>query len=267
MKHPLISVGSLFDAGWQAVREDWRTTLNLTAGLISYVIVLAIIASWMKRYVGAPSILLRFVVMIAILVGVCWFAVRIAEYFLAKSGKPSNKSTWWKVGQAFLAVLLTAPLLLLAAILLFLPAIWLGVMLSFTWIFIVDKGLNAPEAMAASWKHVRGRWWQIFLRELLPKLFYMICELLLALPLILIAIVLFGSVIFTFFIAPSGMMAVGGPLHVIVASLGLWGVLLGVFFFFLAIAFYLAINVVRILYAFKVMVSLYRSALEHPVDR
>ncbi len=181
--HRLLSLSELIRDSWATYIRTWHKTLHLTSWflilpLISFVLVLGTRSSeeTSQALFGALSIV-QFLLIL-------WVTVRLYRWLLVQEKhipEPADEArTAWML---VLPLLWTSSLKGLAVIgglmVFFFPAIWLAVLLQFSELFLIGEGLRGTQALAASYHLVKGRWWEVFWRLIVPGTFFLIVSILL----------------------------------------------------------------------------------------
>lgn len=224
---PLLSAGDIMSQSWQFFTSHWKPLLKRASWfLLVFVlyVVFAVPAS-MKHAWGAYAI-----VLVLYVLGALVAVTHLTLYILRENGVNLTSPNLARRAVDLLApllwiVILTLVILSISSIVFLLPAIWLGVSLSFAYLFLLEDNIRGVAALKASYHLIKGRWWATLWRLLVPS--------------IVIAIAIWAVSVVIWLVV--GLVA-GGSLFGIFAGLGnganvganIAGGFVGIFILFLA---------------------------------
>lgn len=172
MSKPLPGAIDLIKDTWKLFTTTWNDTVKISIwflyfGLLNFVLAL------LDRFAPTMSLFISFPLQIALIVVAVWVSIRLirAVLKLEAGGKMdlSNEESTnaWKL---LLPMMLTGSLqivIIFGGTLLFIvPGIYLAIALSYSSLFVIDRGLRNFQAIKASYVLVKGRWWATLWREL-----------------------------------------------------------------------------------------------------
>jgi len=175
---PLIHIHDLIAETWRDYKKNWNEMLRISAWLVvgpAFYFLCMLLAQLVPAILGAMSVVgtsISFVVTL-------WAMVRIMLWTLAKNRGdqlPKNESRLaGAMLLAFFWIALLNGLAVLGGFILFvLPGIWLTINFKFCSYAFLEDGKRGTQALAASAALVKGRWWAIFWRIILPDLLFFI---------------------------------------------------------------------------------------------
>jgi uncharacterized membrane protein len=164
-------VGASYNNGWQKLKKYFLELLLI----IIIAIVASIPAGWISRASGGAGAGAAFLSFIAVaysilLSGPLEYGVSYA-YLKAARGDPLKVQDMFNVFQnylnAVLANLLVAVIVTIGLVLLIVPGIIFACKLAFVPYLVVDRKMDAIEAVKESWRMTSGHAWKVFLIGLL----------------------------------------------------------------------------------------------------
>lgn len=181
MPQPLIAAGKLIDHSWKMMLTHWRATLIYTVPLFLLPFILTLLATPLilaaaltgkMAYVGIGS----FLYMLAVLALVSWPTLKLMRFLLEKDlgralPSPDKDVTFPLILSYLWIVFLVCLAVGLGYVAFIIPGIWLAGLLAFSYLYLLEDGLKGTEALKASAKLVKGRWWAVFGRLFLAGLF------------------------------------------------------------------------------------------------
>ncbi len=172
MSSSLPGALDLIRDSWTLFTKTWNDTVKISIWFI-YFGLAEFLASLAENATPQGGGIISMLVSIGVSVFAVWVGIRLIRAALALDDgrkidlSPAESQRSW---QFFFPLILVGFLQLLTilggGILLILPGIFLGVALSFSQMFVVDRGLRGTKALVASYELVKGRWWATLWREL-----------------------------------------------------------------------------------------------------
>jgi len=178
MSKPLISVGSLITQSWHQFVRNWNQTLHISFWFMLAPIILFLFALLGHGASSDPiSALLFQLVVLLNSVLMIWTIIRLLICILAsdagKSPDPDESRKAWSLFFPLIWIsILTGLAVLGGMILLILPGIWLGVSFMFARLFLIEDNVRGVQSLSASRALVKGRWWPVFWRTVIPGILF-----------------------------------------------------------------------------------------------
>lgn len=171
---PLPTAGELMGQSWQFFSSHWKTLLKRSLWfLLAFVLYLAFaVPAAAKQAWGAYAI-----VFVAFLFASILAFTHLCLYILREQAVNTNAPT--KRASDFLfpilwIAIITMVSVSIASIAFILPGIWLGLSFSFAYLFVLENDIHGIEAIKASYRLVKGRWWATLWRILAPVIAMML---------------------------------------------------------------------------------------------
>lgn len=172
MPSSLPSVVDLIKDSWTLFVKSWNDTVKISIWFMYFGF-----AQFAAALVEKSSPWAGFGLTILVAIGVAvfgvWIAIRLMRAVLAidAGGKidfsPAELQRSWELFVPLLLVgILNGLIVLGGTVLLIIPGIFLAVALSFAQLLVLDKGLRGTDAIAASYRLVKDRWWATFWRQI-----------------------------------------------------------------------------------------------------
>lgn len=168
---PLPSTFDIVKRTWELYAKKWNELVAISAWLIYFGIVnfgLAFLIHFLPN-VGAFLAIPLQIVMGLLTV---WTIIRLMQAALnIEAGKKNllsaedAQNSWSFFWPLIITGLLQILIILGASLLLIIPGIYLAIALAYSPMLIIDKGLKGMEAIKASYRLVKGRWWSVWWRE------------------------------------------------------------------------------------------------------
>lgn len=172
MSQPLPPTGALIASGWEQFKRDGKSNLELS---VRFILSSAILfgAALVSRSLPDAGRLAMFVLANVVAAYINLHTIlTLIELSLRRDrsstgdAKPSveiGRTHFWP----FLWVVVLQSLAVLGGMAaLFLPGLWLSVLLGYSLLCLVEDGARGLDALAASAALVKGRWWATFGRNL-----------------------------------------------------------------------------------------------------
>jgi len=196
MPSNLPGAGSLVKDAWQLFIATWAKTTKVSIWLVYFG--LAQLAGLALLKLHSAFYVLLVPVQLAIVVGSVWVGIRLVKTALrAEDGKSvdegdvERKQAWSFFWPVLLVGLLQVLIIFGASLLLVIPGIYFGLVLSFSQIILIDQDKRGFGALSASWEMVKGRWWAVLWRNLVAGvLFGLGVGLIMTLMLLIFAVIL-----------------------------------------------------------------------------
>lgn len=179
----LLSISELIHESWSAYAKYWHRSLHISVWFlllpaVSFLIVLATRAS------ADTSEVLFGTLSIARFILALWITVRLYRWLLTEekhTPEPAHEGrTSWSLVLPLLWTSLLKGFAIAGGFMLFVfPGIWLAVLLQFSELFLLGEGYRGTKAIAASYALVKGRWWEVFWRLLIPGALFLILSIVL----------------------------------------------------------------------------------------
>ena len=168
----LLSISELIHESWSAYAKYWHKSLHISAWflLLPAISFLAVVAT---RASADTSEVLFGVLSIIRFIMVIWVTVRLYRWLLTEEKhipEPEHEGrTAWSLVLPLLWTSLLKGLAIAGGFMLFVfPGIWIAVLLQFSELFLLGDGYRGTQAIAASYALVKGRWWEVFWRLVVP---------------------------------------------------------------------------------------------------
>jgi hypothetical protein len=177
----LPSIGTLTRSSWSQFLHDWNQTFTITAWYLlipSVMLALSILMRETSDRGIAPISLLAIVNIVLTI----WTSIRLYRWILAKDRGATIEAdearlAWHWFFPFLLVAVLESLAILGGTALLLLPGIWLYGLLLFSKMILLESGTRGTHALAMSAHLVRGRWWPIFVRFIVPTLLFLLLSL------------------------------------------------------------------------------------------
>lgn len=205
---PLPTAGELMGQSWQFFCSHWKTLLKRSLWfLLAFVvyIVLALPAA-AKQAWGAYAVVFIGFLFASILAfnHLCLYILREQS---ANATIATKRATDFLLPVLWIAIL-TAVSVSIASIAFVIPGIWLGLSLSFGYLFVLEDNVRGVDALKASYRLVKGRWWSTFWRIFAPVVaMLLIIWAISAAVWVIIGLVAGGSLFGLFFAVGNGASA------------------------------------------------------------
>lgn len=175
MPKNLPGAAELVVDSWRLFAATWSQTTKITIWFLY--IGLAVFAVSALTKINPSAILLQIPVQLAAITISIWCSIRLVlALFRLVDGKSAGNleadaSHAWKLFLPMVVVGLLQGLAIFGGFLiLIIPGIYLAVVLGYAQIAFLDQNVRSWNALAASRELVRGRWWQVFWRNLFASL-------------------------------------------------------------------------------------------------
>jgi hypothetical protein len=179
MDRPLLSASALVSQSWQHYLATWKKTLEISVWylvpalflLIGNQLAASVSQAWLQGGIA-------FVFNLATALFGLNVTVRLVRFLLRADHDPkTDPGLAGRIDRAtYLSFLFIALLEVFAVaggmVLFLLPGIWVGVSLMFSRYLWLEDGIRGFEALASSYRLVKGRWWAVFGRTLLAGLLF-----------------------------------------------------------------------------------------------
>lgn len=199
MPSKLPGAWALVSDSWKLYIATWSQTTKISVWLVYLGLAQFAGLVLIKLHYSFYALLIP--LQLAVVVFSVWVGIRLVKAALrAEDGQrreeneTERKEAWsffWPlIFVGFLQVLITFG----ATLLLVIPGIYFGLVLSFAQIILLDQNKRGFAALGSSWDLVKGRWWATFWRNLVAGVIFSLgVALLVALVLAIFAIVLSPS--------------------------------------------------------------------------
>ncbi|MBP9762137.1 hypothetical protein KBD34_00815 [Patescibacteria group bacterium] len=180
MAQPLLSPSEVFAHTWHEGKTHLKSDLKESMGFL-WLALLSFGLALISFYVPEAFRLALRVVDIVLLqiVANTWIGMRLSSKILAeRQGKKSRLVTTAMLG-SFLLISILSGLAVAGGTLAFvLPGIWMTIAFAFAGYVFLDEGLTGRQALARSAELVKGRWWGILGRLVLPGFVLLVVSML-----------------------------------------------------------------------------------------
>jgi hypothetical protein len=203
MFQPLPSSIDLVKRAWGIYTKKWNEFISLSAWFIYFGIVnfaLAIFTHFVP--VGGAFIAIPLQIVMALLS--IWAVIRIMQASLnAVDDKDillspeDGAKTWNFFWPLLLTGLIQFFIILGGMVLLIIPGLYLALALAYSSLHVVDRKMKGMEAIKASFRLVKGRWWSVWWRETATGVIVGLC--------VLIVVGLVEAIVSMLALGPSGL--------------------------------------------------------------
>lgn len=180
MVQPLIPRSEVFSNSWAAAKKFFTEDMKESIGFL-FIALASFALSIGRVYLPAGlHVAIGIFDIIALqAIGSSFVGMRLTSSILAeRQNKPSKR---FQIG-VFLSFLLISILSGLAvaggALALIIPGIWMSVAFAFSTYTLLDEGRRGRQALARSAQLVKGRWWSVVDRLILPGLLVLVVSIL-----------------------------------------------------------------------------------------
>lgn len=188
----LISATNLIKTTINLYRENFKTISPYLLMLFAVTGFLTII----KLLLGSLEVvtllygyglftLLYFALVVATIITTMWFSITLVRVIVKIYNKEKTleikielEQTRHLIIPAFLISLLVGLIVILGTVILIIPGIFLGVLLTFSYYSVIIDEHKVIQSLSTSYNLVRKRWWATFWRLFVPALFFTIILLL-----------------------------------------------------------------------------------------
>jgi hypothetical protein len=224
MAKTLPGAWELITESWNAFIKTWDTTVRVSTWLI-LVGALQAVGGFYEKGVYGPSGLLSPIFFVAAAIVSIYISIALYRLVLGleRGEKMSTKISINELTPLFLPLVLIGILqglvVLGATLLLIIPGIYVGVRLSFSQMSLFDKNLHGRAAMAESWAITKGRFWQVFGRQLAGGLTFGAFIVLIAILAITIVTLIAGAGKMNNLFSDSSNTAMDGAVSSLISSI------------------------------------------------
>ncbi len=174
----LLSISELIHESWNAYATSWHKSLRITAWFLVFPLISFLIVFSTRASIDTSLALFGALSIIQFLLTV-WVTVRLYRWLLAqeKHATPPEHDarTAWQLVPHLLWTSLLKGLAIMGGLVLFVfPGIWIAVLLQFSELYLMGEGYRGTKALAASYALVKGRWWDVFWRLVVPGTLFVI---------------------------------------------------------------------------------------------
>lgn len=170
-RQPLPGTIDLVKQTWLLYTKKWNELITLSAWFIYFGTVNFVLAI-LIRYLPVGGALVSIPLQLVMALLSIWVVIRLMQASLnivdekkeLLSAEDSGK-TWNFFWPLLITGLLQLLIILGGSLLLILPGIYLAVALAYSPLSIIDRNLKGMEAIKASYRLVKGRWWSVVWRE------------------------------------------------------------------------------------------------------
>ncbi|MEA2641221.1 MAG: hypothetical protein QOF51_2615 [Chloroflexota bacterium] len=167
MQTGTLSIEECLGRGWAAFKDNFGFIVG--AAVVSFIILgipYGLGFAFVDKAGGIAGLFFLITVVIGTVVGLGWMKITLRLV----DGQPTSIgdlfNSWNLFLSFFIASIVVGIVVELGYLLLFVPGIFLSVRLAFFGYAIVDQGVGPFEAVQRSWDLTRGRFWSIFLLEI-----------------------------------------------------------------------------------------------------
>lgn len=168
----IIPVGDLLEQSWSHFKKFFVENAKIV--LIGFIpsIFWAIAQSYKDSLPAGTYGILAFVLVIASICAYVWMTVTLYKSIIKQDGGMiQNDRAWYRY---FFPMLWVGILLFFCTFFSFLffiiPGIWLSVLLGYSQLLMIEDNIRGTHALRASFHLVRGRWWDVFARQMMVSI-------------------------------------------------------------------------------------------------
>jgi hypothetical protein len=179
MAQPLLSPSEVFARTWHEGKTYLKSDLKVSSGFL-WLSIFSFGLAVISFYVPEGVRLALRVIDIAFfqIIANTWIGLRLSSTVLAeRQGKKPRAVTTAMLGSALLISLLSGLAVAGGTLAFVLPGIWMTIAFAFALYVYLDEGRTGREALARSAELVKGRWWGILGRVVLPGLVLLVVSM------------------------------------------------------------------------------------------
>lgn len=176
MSHPLIPIGVLMTQSWHQFVKNWNQTLRISAWFLVAPVLLFLVAIISP---SAPHLNAGIFSLFFLVYGILntWIMIRLLMWILpndqGKIADPKEARVAWSFFFPMIWISILMSLAVLGGLILFvIPGIWLAISLMFSRFFLIEDNLHGVQSLAASRALVKGRWWPVLWRLVVPGILF-----------------------------------------------------------------------------------------------